>query len=223
MLSSNIVNLDGTALASSTTVRNLGVIFDQKLSFNWYVKQISRTVFFHLRNIAKIWHILSQEDAEKLVNAFVTSRLDNCNSLFSGCLNKILRTLQLTKNAAAHILTRFNIRDHISPTLASLLCPPVKFRIEFKILVLTNKAIHGQSPSYERAQSTVLPIQNCMLQGCRILVSPRKVERKVFQKTNVKAELSAIKLLSCRTISQSWYGTQTHSLILRVGLNLHFW
>ena len=31
---SNIVNLDGTTLASSTTVRNLGVIFYQELSFN---------------------------------------------------------------------------------------------------------------------------------------------------------------------------------------------
>ena len=83
-LSSNIVNLDGITLASSTTVRNLGVIFDQDLSFNSYVKQISRTAFFHLRNIAKIRHILSQQDAEKLVHTFVTSRLDNCNSLFSG-------------------------------------------------------------------------------------------------------------------------------------------
>ena len=33
-LSSNIVNLDGITLASSTTVKNLGVIFDQDLSFN---------------------------------------------------------------------------------------------------------------------------------------------------------------------------------------------
>ena len=32
-LSSNIVNLDGITLASSTTVRNLGVIFDQDLFF----------------------------------------------------------------------------------------------------------------------------------------------------------------------------------------------
>ena len=60
-LSSNIVNLDGITLASSTTVRNLGVVFDQDLSFNSYVKQISRMAFFHLRNNAKIWHILSQQ------------------------------------------------------------------------------------------------------------------------------------------------------------------
>ena len=40
------------------------------------------------------------------------------------------------------------ISDHISPILASLHFFPARFRIGFKILVLTNKAIHGQSPSY---------------------------------------------------------------------------
>ena len=86
-LSSNIVNLDSITLVSSTIVRNLGVIFDQHLYFKSHVKQISRTAFFHLHNIAKIWHIVSQEDAEKTVHAFVTSRLDYCDSLFSGFPN----------------------------------------------------------------------------------------------------------------------------------------
>uniref|UniRef100_A0A8D0D0W2 Reverse transcriptase domain-containing protein n=1 Tax=Sander lucioperca TaxID=283035 RepID=A0A8D0D0W2_SANLU len=98
-LSKYIATLDGIALASSTTVRNLGVIFDQDLSFHAHLKQTSRTAFFHLRNIAKIRNILSQNDAEKLVHAFVTSRLDYCNSLLSGCSNKSLKTLQLIQNA----------------------------------------------------------------------------------------------------------------------------
>ena len=78
-ISPPITTLDGITLASSTTVRNLGVIFVQDLSFNSHIKQISRTAFFHLHNIAKIRHILSQNDAVKLVHAFVTSRLDYCN------------------------------------------------------------------------------------------------------------------------------------------------
>ena len=78
-LSSNTVNLHSITLASSTTVRNLGVIFDQDLSLNSHVKQISRTAFFHLHNIAKIWYIVSQQDA---VHAFVTSEIDYCNLYF---------------------------------------------------------------------------------------------------------------------------------------------
>ena len=147
-LSNDIATLDGITLASSTTVRNLGVIFDQEMTFNSHIKQISKTAFFHLRNIAKIRRILSQNDAEKLVHAFVTSRLDYCNSLLAGCSKKSLKTLQLVQNAAARVLTRTRKRDHISPILASLHWLPITSRIEFKILLLTYKALNDQAPLY---------------------------------------------------------------------------
>ena len=62
----------------------LDVIFDQELSFNSHVEHISGTweAFFHICNIAKIQHIMSQQDGEKLVHVFVTSRLDYYNYLF---------------------------------------------------------------------------------------------------------------------------------------------
>ena len=85
----------------------------------------------HLRNISKIRHVLSQKDAKKLVHAFVTSRLDYCNSLLSGSSSKSLETLQLVQNSAARVLTRTRKRDHISPVLASLHWLPVKSRITF--------------------------------------------------------------------------------------------
>ena len=93
------MTLDGISLASSSTVRKLGVMFDQDMSFDPHIKQVSRTGFFHLRNIVKIRNILSQKDAEKLVHAFVTSRLDYCNYLFSGYHSKSVKSLQLVQNA----------------------------------------------------------------------------------------------------------------------------
>ena len=104
-LSDPIVTLYGFSWAPSSTVRSLEVMFDQDMSFDPHVKQVSRTAFFHLRNIVKIRSILSQTDAEKLVNAFVTSRLDYCNSLLSGCPSKCVKSLQLVQNAAARVLT----------------------------------------------------------------------------------------------------------------------
>ena len=59
-----------------------------------------------------------------------------------------LKSLQLIQNAAARVLMITNRRDHISPVLASLHWLPVKFRIEFKILLLTYKALNDQATSY---------------------------------------------------------------------------
>lgn len=52
-------------MASSNTVRNLGVIFDQHMPFSVHIKQISRAVFFDLINSAIIKNFLPfQSDAE---------------------------------------------------------------------------------------------------------------------------------------------------------------
>ena len=105
-------------------------------------------LFFHLRNIAKIRNFLSKNDAEQLIHAFVTSRLDYCNALLSGYLDKALNKFQLVLNTAARILTRTKKCDHITKVLASLHWLPVKARADFKVLLLTYKALHGLAPTY---------------------------------------------------------------------------
>ena len=93
----HLISLDGITQVPLLEVS----ISDQDMSFVLYIKQIFRAAFFYLCNIVKIRNILSQEDAEKLVHAFVTSRLDYCNSLLSGSPKKSLKGLQLIQKAAA--------------------------------------------------------------------------------------------------------------------------
>ncbi|XP_074521138.1 uncharacterized protein LOC141786458 [Halichoeres trimaculatus] len=152
----------------------MGVLLDQDWSFNSHIQQVSRTAFFHLRNIKRIRHILSRSDAEKLVHAFVSSRLDYCNSLLSGCPNRSIRTLQLVQNAAARVLTWTGRREHISPVLASLHWLPIKSRIEFKILLLTYKALNGIGPSYLKDLIVPYnPSRSLRSQHAGLLVVPR--------------------------------------------------
>ncbi len=74
------LQLDGCTVPSST-VKNMGVILDSNLSFENHICHVTKTAFFHLRNISKLRNMLSVSDAEKLVHAFMTSRLDYCNAL----------------------------------------------------------------------------------------------------------------------------------------------
>ena len=118
------------------------------LSFNNQVTKVVQSCFFQLRNIAKIKSFLSYSDLEKVIHAFISSRLDYCNSLYSGLNKKTISRLQLVQNAAARLLTNTRRRDHITPALASLHWLPVSFRIDFNILLITFKALHGLAPSY---------------------------------------------------------------------------
>ncbi len=85
---------------------------------------------------------------EMLIHAFMTSSLDYCNALLGGRSACLINKLQLVQNAAARVLTRTRKYDHISPVLSTLHWLPTKHRIDFKILLITYKALNGRSFSY---------------------------------------------------------------------------
>ncbi len=83
-----------------------------------------------------------------MIHAFITSKLDYCNSLYTGISQTALSRLQLVQNAAARLLTRSQKRDHITPVLQSLHWLPVRYRVDFKILLIVYKSLNGMAPSY---------------------------------------------------------------------------
>ena len=82
-----------------------------------------------LRNLPKIRKYLTQESSEIAVHAFITSKLDFCNSLLYGCRQMRLKKLQYVQNTAARIVTQTRKFDHITPVLFDLHWLPVSYRI----------------------------------------------------------------------------------------------
>ncbi len=140
--------LDSRGQTTKNQVRNLGVILETDLSFSSHVKAVTKSAYYHLKNIARIWCFVSSQDLEKLVHAFITSRVDYCNGLLTGLPKKTIRQLQLIQNAAARILTRTRTSEHITPVLRPLHWLPVTFRIDFKVLLLVYKSLNGLGPKY---------------------------------------------------------------------------
>ena len=105
---------------------------------------------FHIkiRNIAKIRKYIDKESAKIVVHAFVTAKLDSCNSLLYGLPHYLISILQSIQNTAARVFTRTRKFDHITPVLKQLHWLPVRYRIVFKILLLVYKALNGTAPSY---------------------------------------------------------------------------
>ncbi len=75
------------------------------------------------------------------MHAFVTSQLDYCNSLYIGASQTCVKCLQLVQNAAARLLKGKHKSEHITPILISLHWLPVKYRIDFKVLLFVFKGI----------------------------------------------------------------------------------
>lgn len=65
---------------------NLGIVFNNTMSFKSHISDVGRSSFYHLRNISRIRKYLTRETTEMVVHSFVTSKLDYCNSLLYGLL-----------------------------------------------------------------------------------------------------------------------------------------
>ena len=139
----------GDALVQpSCSARNLRVILDSHLSFEKHIANTCKTSYMQLRTLQKIKPYLDRETLEIVIHAFVSSKLDFCNSLLYGASQQQIRKLQLIQNAAARLLTGTKKSEHITPILRNLHWLPIISRIKFKILVIVYKTLHRQSPQY---------------------------------------------------------------------------
>ncbi len=68
----------------SDCATNLGVTFDSGMTMQPHINTICKSGYYHLRNISRIRKCLTKDACVTLVHAFISSRLDYCNTLLSG-------------------------------------------------------------------------------------------------------------------------------------------
>ena len=132
----------------SSNARNIGDIFDTTLSMLPHANNVCKSAFYHRCTISRIRKYLLMQTTDILIQAFVTSKLDHWNSLLYNVPKNIIKKLQSVQNAAGRQITRPRKCDYITPILFHLHWLPVSEQINFKILLLTFKALHQQSPTY---------------------------------------------------------------------------
>ena len=151
----NDITVGDTVVEAKSVVRNLGSWFDRNLDMSSHISKQCASAFHHLHNISRIRRFLSTDTTKALVHAFVTLRVDYCNSLLydlpASHLNKVQRVL----NAAARGVCRAPRYCRITPLLYELHWLPVRQRISFKILLFVFKAIHGFAPTYLRELESI--------------------------------------------------------------------
>ena len=158
----------------SKSVKNLGFMFDETMKMDAQISHMSKASYAVIRKISHLRKYLDGPTTEKLVHAFLTSRLDYCNSLLFGIPDNLLQHVQRFQNTAARIVTKTRKYDHITPIFQSLHWLPVRQRISFKILVTTFKIVHGLAPAYLKDTVTIKKHSRSLRSSDSIsLVQPR--------------------------------------------------
>ena len=71
-----------------------------------HVTALSRARLFQLRQLRLVRSSLTMESAKTLVHAFMSSRLDYCNSLLYGVRDELLQKLQHTSHPESGLRVR---------------------------------------------------------------------------------------------------------------------
>ena len=125
------INIVGNQVSPAQSVRNLGVVFDSNFSND--MSLVIKCTGVHARDLYRICPLLDLNTSVLLVNALVSSRWDNCNTL-----------LQF------FFVTHSFKSSHIYPQLKKLNWLPVKYRVKFKIGLIRYKILNQGQPVYLR-------------------------------------------------------------------------
>ena len=140
-----------TRVAFMESARDLGVVIDRELSLREHVTAVCRSGFNQLRHLRPVVCSLSVHATKTLVQAFISCRLDYCNSLlyginptgyFAACSQ--CRTLPRAWSQAPVVGTT----SHQCYGSGQLHWLPVRQRVIFKIAGLVHQSLAGAAPAY---------------------------------------------------------------------------
>ena len=139
------IELLGVKTNPDKSARNLGVIFDNNFTFRSHISVVCSSCFYHMRDLRRIRRHLDLDSAKLLATALVSSHLDYYNSRLHGIADIDLTRPQRVQNHLARLVTKSPPITRSIPLLRSLHWLPVRFRILFKINLLTYKTLREKN------------------------------------------------------------------------------
>ena len=129
---------DSVALMSSQeAVTSLGVKLDENLNLKKQIAKVKQAGFYTISNLGRLKNILSHDVKMMLVKQLVLSRVDYHNALYANLPDCDIKKLQSVLNAAVRFIYNAGRRVEARPLLIRAHILPVRYRIIYKVCLLT--------------------------------------------------------------------------------------
>ncbi len=177
------IQLGSSTITPSASVRNLGVIFDDQLTFKEHIVKTARSCRFALHNIRKIRPFLTE-------HACTTSCPGPCH-FQAGLLQCSSGWTSIKHNQNSTNDSEYSGTSSTSPkepmlrlSLCSLHWLPVAARIQFKTLMLAYRTTTGSAPTYFHSLLQIyIPFRSLRSASERRLVVPSQRGKKSLSRT----------------------------------------
>ena len=148
------IEFDDVEVPACKSAKSLGVYFDSTLSFEKQVNETVRICNYRLMNMSRIASKLDKDLKTTLVQSYILSKLDYCNSLYTSINKTLLNKMQSVQNASAYfIFGMYNNTGGVTSSscddlLKDLHFLPIQYRIMYKISLTCFKCINDFAPIY---------------------------------------------------------------------------
>ena len=123
--------------------------WNKTMTTTTHINRLSGQLFNTLQAINKIRHLLDNNTTKIVIQALIISRLDFCNSQYTGSMQKDLQKLQQIQNMASQIIYQKRKYDSVTPCLMDLHWLCIHERAVYKEAVLMFCCIiDGTAPVY---------------------------------------------------------------------------
>ena len=144
------IQLGDVTVPLSSTVTNLGAVFDKRCRMGEHATRVCRNANHYLQRIRKIRDYLNFSNTKLPVYSLVTSRLDYAHGLLHNAPIGVTKKLDRVQRISARVVCRLHKYQRISMTevLYDLHWLPVASRIQYKLMIVTFKALRTGTPGY---------------------------------------------------------------------------
>ena len=102
------VSIDGIRVEQVLTTISLGETIDDKLSWNCYIKKLTKKIARGIGAMIRIRHLVPQATLNLIYQALIQPHFDYCSTVWGTCGVTLQDKLKKLQNIAARVLTFLN-------------------------------------------------------------------------------------------------------------------
>ena len=153
ILTNTCISFGGSLIFPSPEGTNLGVKFDNAMSFSSQINSITSKGYFYLNNFTRVADKCDFNLKVQMVTSYILPLIDYCNFVLVSASQSNRYKVQKLLNSAVRFI--FNLhgkkrRRSITPYLSKLHILPIDYRIKYKLCLLVYKCIYNAAPQYLR-------------------------------------------------------------------------
>jgi len=143
-------------------VKNLGVLFDSKMTFEPHIIKTCKKVNGTLMFINRVKHLLNRKSRNILIDSLVLSNFHYCPLIWSKATKCTLHHLQKSLNFAAKVVTngKFRKKDHVSPLLKRLQWPSIQNHLLIKEALFVHRSLKTKRSTAQLVHFTPSSLQS---------------------------------------------------------------